>query len=43
MDEEIRSKYESVCNQLNVDEIAKDGAWREYQLINNDYVLEVFV
>ena len=41
MDEEIKVNFESVCNELNIDEVAKERAWKEYQDINNDYVLEV--
>ncbi len=41
MDEEIKVNFESVCNELNIDEVAKERAWQEYQDINNDYVLEV--
>ena len=40
-DEEVRSKFEDVCGELNLDEEAKDSAWKAYQDINNDYVLEV--
>ena len=40
-DEEVKSKYEDVCGELNLDEEAKDSAWKAYQEINNDYVLEV--
>lgn len=39
-DEEVRSKFEDVCGELNLDEEAKDSAWKAYQDINNDYVLE---
>lgn len=43
MNDDVRANYEAVCNELNIDEIAKDSAWKEYQSINNDYVLEVAI
>lgn len=40
-EEDIRSRYEDICAELNLDEIAKTSAWEAYMSINNDYVLEV--
>lgn len=40
-EEEIKSRYENVCGELNLDERSKDLAWEAYSAINNDYVLEV--
>lgn len=40
-EEDIRSRYEDICAELNLDETAKTSAWEAYMNINNDYVLEV--
>ena len=40
-EEGTRVQYESVCADLNMDEQTTEAAWRSYEVINNDYVLEV--
>ena len=40
-EEDIRSRYDDICAELNLDETAKTSAWEAYSGINNDYVLEV--
>lgn len=39
--QDVRTRYESVCAELNMDEQTTESAWRSYEAINNDYVLEV--
>ena len=41
VEEDTRGRYESVCADLNMDEQTSEAAWRSYEDINNDYVLEV--
>ena len=40
-DQDIRTRYEDVCAELNMDEQTAGKAWTSYEEINNDYVLEV--
>lgn len=40
-EQDIRSRYEDVCAELNMDEQTAEKAWTSYKAINNDYVLEV--
>lgn len=40
-EDEIKTRYEDVCGELNLDEVSKLSAWEVYVTINNDYVLEV--
>lgn len=40
-EQDIRTRYDSVCAELNMDEQTTEAAWRSYEVINNDYVLEV--
>lgn len=42
-EEDIKSRYDDICAELNLDETAKISAWEAYKDINNDYVLEVRV
>ncbi len=43
MADEVRLRYDQVCQDLNLDQESMDAAWSSYQAINNDYVLEVRV
>ena len=41
VEQDTRSRYETVCAELNMDEHTAGSAWTSYGEINNDYVLEV--
>lgn len=40
-EERVKLQFDEVCDELNLDQEAKETAWESYIEINNDYVLEV--
>jgi hypothetical protein len=38
--DKVQTQYDEVCGQLNLDEEAKENAWKSYKAIYNDYILE---
>uniref|UniRef100_A0A1X7SU18 Retinoblastoma-associated protein N-terminal domain-containing protein n=1 Tax=Amphimedon queenslandica TaxID=400682 RepID=A0A1X7SU18_AMPQE len=39
-EERVKLQFDEVCDELNLDQEAKEAAWESYMEINNDYVLE---
>ena len=42
-EETVKLQFDEVCDELNLDQEAKETAWDSYMDINNDYVLEVWM
>lgn len=41
IDEQIKSKYELICDKLSVDESEKSSSWNSYISVRSDHTLDV--
>lgn len=41
IDDRVKRKYASICEQLDIDESIIDQTWDNYRSIRNDHTLEV--